>query len=66
MTINPETCDFAVYAERNIVEYVEDPALEISLTDAQKITSRAEIGGSSRFPFSLRNSDELQHRMLKT
>lgn len=50
VTINPETCDFAVYAERNIVEYVEDPALEISLTDAQKITSRAEIGGIVQVP----------------
>ena len=50
MTINPETCDFAVYAERNVVEYVEDPALEISLTDAQKITSRAEIGGIVQVP----------------
>ena len=50
VTINPETCDFAVDAERNIVEYVEDPALEISLTDAQKITSRAEIGGIVQVP----------------
>ena len=50
VTINPETCDFAVYAERNVVEYVEDPALEISLTDAQKITSRAEIGGIVQVP----------------
>ena len=65
VTINPETCDFAVYAERNIVEYVEDPALEISLTDAQKITEQ-KSAVSSRVPFSLRNSDELQHRMLKT
>ena len=50
VTIIPETCDFAVYAERNVVEYVEDPALEISLTDAQKITSRAEIGGIVQVP----------------
>ena len=45
VTIDPETCDFSVYADRNVVEYVEDPALEISLADALKITSRAEIGG---------------------
>ena len=50
MTINPETWDFAVYADRTVVEYVEDPAMEISLTDAQKITSRAEIGGMVQVP----------------
>ena len=32
-------------SDRSIVEYVEDPAMEISLADALKITSRAEIGG---------------------
>ena len=42
--INPETCDFSVYAEREVKEFVEDPALEISLTDAQKINTNAELG----------------------
>ena len=31
VTIDPETCDFSVYADRTVVEHVEDPALEISL-----------------------------------
>ena len=66
VTINPETCDFAVYADRNIVEYVEDPAMEISLADALKITSRAEIGGMVQARSSPRNSDVLQHRMQRT
>lgn len=44
VTINPETCDFSVYAERTVVEYVEDPAMEISLVDAQKQNTNAEIG----------------------
>ncbi|MDC7290201.1 transcription termination factor NusA [Blautia schinkii] len=44
VTIDPETCDFSVYAERTVVEYVEDPALEISLIDAQKINTNAEVG----------------------
>ena len=50
VTIDPETCDFSVYADRNVVEYVEDPALEISLADALTITSRAEIGGIVQVP----------------
>ncbi len=44
VTINPETCDFSVYAEREVKEFVDDPALEISLVDAQKINTNAEIG----------------------
>lgn len=44
VTINPDTCDFNVYAERTVVEYVDDPALEISLVDAQKINTNAEVG----------------------
>ena len=50
VTIDPETCDFSVYADRSIVEYVEDPAMEISLADALKITSRAGIGGMIQVP----------------
>ena len=26
VTINPETCDFSVYAEREVKEFVDDPA----------------------------------------
>lgn len=44
VSINPETCDFRVVADRTVVEYAEDPALEISLVDAQKINTAAEIG----------------------
>ena len=35
--IDPETCDFSVYADRTVVEHVEDPALEISLVDAKNV-----------------------------
>ena len=42
--INPDTCDFAVYAEKTVVEEVEDPATEISLTDAKMKDSRYEVG----------------------
>ena len=42
--IDPETCDFSVYADRTVVEHVEDPAVEISLVDAQKTNTNAEIG----------------------
>ena len=31
VTVNPNTCDFAVYAEKTVVEQVEDDIMEISL-----------------------------------
>ena len=37
VTINPDTGDFAVYAEKEVVETVEDPVLQISLEDARKL-----------------------------
>lgn len=42
--INPETCDFKVYAEKEVVEQVEDPVMEISLGDAQKRNGRVQLG----------------------
>jgi N utilization substance protein A len=44
VTIDPQSCDFSVYADRTVVEFVEDPALEISLVDAQKQNTNAEVG----------------------
>ena len=42
--IDRETCDYLCYAEKEVVEEVEDPALQISLEDAKKIKSKAKIG----------------------
>ncbi|HIU75298.1 MAG TPA: transcription termination/antitermination protein NusA [Candidatus Pelethocola excrementipullorum] len=44
VTINPETCDFSVYAEKEVVEEVEDSVLQISLADAKMKDSKYEVG----------------------
>ena len=44
VTMNKDTGDFAVYAEKTVVEQVEDPVLEISLTDAKMMSPRYECG----------------------
>ena len=44
VNINPETGDFSVFAEREVVEEVEDPALQISLADAKMKDSKYEVG----------------------
>ena len=44
VNINRETGDFAVYAEKTVVEEVEDPAEQISLEKAKMLDSRYELG----------------------
>ena len=35
VNINPKTGDFAVFADKEVVETVEDPVLQVSLTEAR-------------------------------
>ncbi|MBQ9488323.1 MAG: transcription termination/antitermination protein NusA [Lachnospiraceae bacterium] len=45
--IDRDTCDFLVYAEKEVVptaDDVEDDCLQISLEDAQKISTKASVG----------------------
>lgn len=44
VNINPETCEFHVFAEKTVVEHVEDDCLEISLANAQMIDSTYQLG----------------------
>lgn len=44
VNINPETCDFSVFAEKNVVEEVDDPVTEISLADAKMMNSQYTLG----------------------
>ena len=50
VNINPDTCDFAVYAEKEVVETPEDTALQISLTDAKMMNPKYEIGDTVQIP----------------
>ena len=44
VTINPDTCDFRVLAEKTVVEEVADPVTEISLADARKKDMDIQLG----------------------
>ena len=50
VTINRETGDFSVFADRRVVEFVEDPAEEVSLVEAQKQNTNAEVGDILKVP----------------
>ena len=44
VSVNRETCDFSVVAEKTVVEEVEDDCLEISLEDAKNYKKNPELG----------------------
>jgi len=44
IVMDRNTCDYSVYAEREVVEEVFDPVIEISLEDARAIKGTYEIG----------------------
>ena len=48
VNINPETCDFKVLAQREVVDTVEDPATQISLADAKMMDSKFDLGDIER------------------
>ena len=45
-----ETCDYSVYADKEVVEEVYDPAIEITEEDAEKIHSGLKIGDICQVP----------------
>ena len=44
VSINRDTCDFNVFAEKEVVETVDDPLLQISLADAKMTNPKYELG----------------------
>lgn len=50
VNINPETGDFAVFAEKEVVEEVEDPVLQVSLAEARMKNPKYELGDTVHFP----------------
>ena len=44
VNIDPVTCQFSVYAEKTVVDQVEDDVTEISLANAKMIDSKYELG----------------------
>ena len=44
VSIDPDTCEYSVTAEKEVVETVNNTYMEMSLTDAKKLDLNAEIG----------------------
>ena len=50
VNINPQTGDFSVYAEKEVVEEVEDPVMQISLAEAKMKSPKYNLGDVVHFP----------------
>lgn len=50
VTMNRDTCDFSVYAEKEVVEEVEDPLLQISLAEAKMTDPKYDVGDIVQCP----------------
>ena len=50
VSMNRDTCDFSVYAEKEVVEDVEDPLLQISLAEAKMTDPKYDVGDIVQCP----------------
>lgn len=50
VVINPESGDFSVYAEKEVVEEVEDPITQVSLAEAKMKDPKYDLGDVVQFP----------------
>ena len=55
VTIDPETADYHIIASKEVVEEVEDPALEMTLAEAQRINPAYQIGDTVEYEIEAKN-----------
>ena len=65
ITMDSETGEIHVYAEKDVVEQVEDHNLQISLQDAQKISPKLEIGDKAQIELVPRNFGRIAAQTAK-
>ena len=50
VNINPDTCDFSVLAEKEVVDEVTEPLIQLSLAEAKMMAPNYEIGDIVQIP----------------
>ena len=65
VTLDPRTGRARVFAEKEIVEEVEDPRVQISLAEARKLDAMAEVGGHVRVETTPRNFGRIAAQTAK-
>ena len=65
VVLDPVKKDVRVYKQMDIVEEVEDPATQITLEDAQKISKRYKLGGVAEIEMKPKNFRRLSAQTAK-
>ena len=65
VTMNRSTGDFAVYAEKTVVETVEDSVMEISLADARMMGPRYDCGDIVQIPLDSKKFSRIATQTAK-
>ena len=65
ITMDPETGEIHVYAEKDVVEKVENDKLEISLDDAKKINKKLDIGDKAEIELVPKNFGRIAAQTAK-
>lgn len=63
--MNRETCEYSLYAEKEVVETVEDPLMQISLEDARKLNSQNYIGDTAYVPVKSKDFGRISTQIAK-
>ena len=65
VTLDPRTGRARVFAQKEIVERVEDPRTEVSLAEARKLDAMAEIGGTMQIETTPQNFGRIAAQTAK-
>lgn len=65
VTLDPRTGRARVFAEKEIVEEVEDPRVQISLAEAHQLDAMVEVGGRMRIETTPRNFGRIAAQTAK-
>ena len=66
INIDPAKEDVKVYQQKEVVEVVEDPSIQISLADAKAISKRNVLGGTVEFEVKTKNFRRLSAAAAKS
>ena len=65
VSMNRDTCDFSVYAEKEVVEEVEDPLLQISLAEAKMTDPKYDVGDIVQCPIDSKKFGRIATQNVK-
>lgn len=63
--MNRDTCEYNLYAEKEVVETVEDPLMQVAVEEAKRYNPQAEIGGLVYIPIESKGFGRISTQIAK-